>query len=104
MKGYFKKSVGKKGILGFAGCDCAIFSRNSTLFFQDFSERAMRSRSHAGGYEGSFDDVVMEGRNAYDPASLFWNSATTKRKTIAIAATRPRETISYQNWVDVREG
>src|SRR5690242_18120969 len=68
VKGYFKKSVGKNGTLGFAGCDAAIFSRSSTLFFHDSSESAMRSRSHVGGYEGSFDVCESEGRNAYVPA------------------------------------
>ena len=95
VKGYFKKSVGKKGILGFAGCDAAIFSRSSTLFCQDFSERAMRSRSHVGGYEGSFDVDEREGRKAYVPASLFWKSAITKKKTITIAAIRPCDIVSY---------
>lgn len=101
MKGYFKKSVGKKGILGLDGCDLAICSRSSTLFFQDLSERAMRSRSHVGGYDGSFDVCEKDGKKAYVPTSSFWNSATTKRKIIIIAAIRPGDVSSWL-YIDVR--
>lgn len=91
VKGYFRKSVGKKGTCGLLGCVAAIRPRSSTLFAQDFSERAIRSRSH----DDAFDAPCEEGKTGrYGSSAVLadlslWNMTMSTMTMMKMVITRP---------------